>query len=81
MDIGPGQLFEASYSPYLNPTDNIWSWLKTKVSKENIDQLERLIKKHWKNITPEMIQPYINGMEQYFRDVLNRNGGEGYGQN
>ena len=67
-----------AYSPDLNPIENIWGWLKAMVSKEipqNLDDLEKIIKKHWKSITPMMIQPYIDGMEQRFRDVLSKHGG------
>ena len=49
-----------SYSPDVNPIENIWSWLKGKVSKEmpqNLDDLKKKIKKYWNQITPAMLEP------------------------
>jgi len=67
--------------PYILWTDETSSWLNKSrprrawVCTESIHKLKILIKKHWERVTPEMLQPYIDGMEQRFRDVLTRNGG------
>ena len=42
---------------------------------QNLDELEKLIKKHWKSITPKMLQPYMDSMERRFKDVLSKGGG------
>ena len=65
------------YSPDLNPIENIWSWLKVQVSREipqNIDELIKIIKKHWDRITPAMLKPYIDGMEDIFKAVISNRG-------
>ena len=53
------------YSPDLNPIEEIWSWLKRRVSQEipkNIKQLKNCILKYWRTITPETLAPYINSL-------------------
>ena len=71
-------LDQPAYSPDLNPIENIWSWLKLKVSGDmpkNIAELKTSIRKWWKTITPDMLRPYIEGMESRFIDVVSKKGG------
>src|SRR5689334_11212350 len=66
-----------TYSPDLNPMENIWSWLKREVSKdlpENMSQLKNSLLRHFKRIIPEFIKPYIEGMEGRFKGVSERKG-------
>ncbi|KAL4509441.1 hypothetical protein ABPG72_018372 [Tetrahymena utriculariae] len=51
------------YSPDLNPIENIWAWLKNKVSHDNpinMQQLKKSVRKHWKQINSEFCSKYIN---------------------
>ena len=62
-----------SYSPDINPMENTWAWLKRRVSKDmpsNINSLKGSIRKHWRELTTEMIIPYVNDMERRFREII-----------
>jgi hypothetical protein len=54
-----------SYSPDLNPIENVWAWLKHQVSidqPKSIEALKKCIKKHWSCVTEEFLAPYFNSM-------------------
>lgn len=56
-----------TYSPDLNPVENVWSTLKYKVAcdaPESEDELKRSLKKNWKRITKiENLRPYLETLE------------------
>jgi len=52
-----------SYSPDFNLIERVWAWLKKKIaadSVENITELKKSIKKHWKSIPTNYICNLIN---------------------
>ena len=66
-----------SYSPDINPMDDIWAWLKRRVSQDmpsDVCKLKGSIRKHWRELTCEMIIPYVNDMERRFREIKEKQG-------
>jgi len=66
-----------SYSPDINPLENIWSWLKRRVAKDmpkDIPSLKASIRRNWRDLTSEMILPYVDDMERRFCEVIKKQG-------
>lgn len=65
------------YSPDLSPIENVWAWLKAKVSKDmpkTIAALKKSIKKHWATIDAEFLSPYYETMPNRMVAVIENNG-------
>jgi hypothetical protein len=67
-------------SPHLNPIDNIWSVLKTKLNAHNPrpegkQQMKQAILEEWNAITVEDIQKNVDCMPEHIRAVLEAEGG------
>ena len=66
-----------SYSPDLNPIENIWSMLKQKVSERNPRNqktLLKMIKEEWENIDVNIIKKAIDSMSLRLNDVIKNKG-------
>ena len=66
-------------SPDLNPIENLWSILEEKMKSEknqpqNIDQLEKLLKRSWINISLETLENLVSSMPNRVKDVYNSRG-------
>ena len=48
--------------------------MQTKGSIERIPKLKNSILKHWRQLSPAMLEPYIDSMEDRFRQVIERQG-------
>ncbi|KAL4500754.1 hypothetical protein ABPG72_019988 [Tetrahymena utriculariae] len=65
------------YSPDLNPIENIWAWLRNKVSHDNpinMQQLKKSVRKHWKQINSEFCSKYINSWSNRCQLVIQKYG-------
>ena len=65
------------YSPDLNPIEEVWGWLKMKVSADcpqTMYDLRKSILNHWNKLTVEKVQKYINRLEKKYRRVVQLNG-------
>lgn len=65
------------YSPDLSPIENVWGWLKGKVSKDvpkNVNELKRSIKKHWDSMDIEFLAPYFDSMPKRMAMVIENEG-------
>jgi len=65
------------YSPDISPIENIWSWLKSEVSKDRpttLEAMKRSLRKHWKRLTPEFLAPYFNSMPDRMRMIIESEG-------
>jgi len=54
-----------SYSPDINPMENIWAWLKARMNLDMLavmSSLRNSIRSHWRELAPEMILPYPDDM-------------------
>ena len=66
-----------TYSPDLSPIENIWAWIKEEIAKDRpstIKSLKRSLRKHWKRLTPEFLEPYFASMPNRMRMVINNHG-------
>ena len=63
------------YAKQMAECDSIQRKSGSKEIPQDLDKLENLIKKHWAALTPAIIEPYIQGMEDRFRSVLSNGGG------
>jgi len=66
-----------SYSPDLNPIEEVWGWLKMKVNEgwpKNMFDLRDSIRRNWEKLTTEMIEKYINRLEKKYRRVIELHG-------
>lgn len=81
----PSILDWPSYSPDLNPIENLWSIMKRNVEKEvnklvlkhkpiTIFVFEEIIQKEWENITPELCLNLVNSMPARLEEVIAKNG-------
>lgn len=55
-----------SYSPDLNPIENLWGWIQHKCNERKIrtaKNLEKFIRNLWCSLTPEFLSPYILSMD------------------
>lgn len=66
-------------SPDLNPLENLWSILKTKVAQHNptsLQHLHEVIREVWcREIDPELCKRLVHNMPQRVREVLKNKGG------
>ncbi|KAL4461769.1 hypothetical protein ABPG72_017970 [Tetrahymena utriculariae] len=64
-------------SPDLNPIENVWHYLKSKIQEDfptNKNTLINSIKKQWKTVTPELCQKYMNSWEKRCEEVIQNKG-------
>jgi len=68
-----------TYSPDLNPIENLWGTLKNYVASDRLktkNQLKESLAKNWEQLThPHHLDDYINGLEERYEMVI-ENGGE-----
>ena len=63
--------------PYLSPIENVWSWLKVKVSErtpKNEMELGEVIKEERLRFSPEEASKYVNSMPSRLAQLSHRNG-------
>lgn len=81
----PSILDWPSYSPDINPIENLWSIMKRRVEKKVNDLIikkksvtvfvfEEIIQKEWENITPELCLNLVNSMQNRLEEVIAKNG-------
>ncbi len=66
-----------SQSPDLNPIDNLWRELKVRVAKRqprNLNDLERICKKEWDKIPPEMCANLVTNYKKRLTSVIANKG-------
>lgn len=66
-----------SYSPDLNPMENVWAWLKRQIDHdfhENIDDLRRSIIDHWNNMPLEILLSLVQSMPDRLEAVRTQRG-------
>ena len=66
-----------SYSPDLNPIENLWAIVKRNVEKrmpKNLGELERFMVDEWNKIPEETLKYLVNSMRNRCQEVLNENG-------
>ena len=67
-----------TYSPDLNPIENVWSTLKYKVAcdaPESERELKRSLQSNWREITKvENLRPYLETLESRYRECIEKNG-------
>jgi transposase len=67
-----------SYSPDLNPIENIWGKIKRKLSMKkcsNVRQLKELISKYWNQLTINDLKIYAKSMEHRIERCIKNKGG------
>ena len=65
--------FEVFIFSRLKPSGEYLDMVKKRVSEDmpnDIQSLKNSIRRHWRNLTVELILPYIDSMEQRFRQVI-----------
>jgi len=67
-----------TYSPDLNPIENVWSTLKYKVAcdaPESERELKRSLQSNWREITKvENLRPYLETLESRYQEWIEKNG-------
>jgi len=66
-----------SYSPDLNPIENIWAILKMKLRRceiRTIDEFENSIKKCWNDISQNIIDNTISSMDNRIKELIEKHG-------
>ncbi|KAL4500911.1 hypothetical protein ABPG72_020145 [Tetrahymena utriculariae] len=66
-----------SYSPDLNPIENLWWQLKSQIQYETLNdkqQLRKAIKKFWKSVNPEQCQTLINSWVKRCQQIIQQKG-------
>ena len=66
-----------SQSPDINPVENLFAWLKQKLSRNRFRTLEELkseLLELWESITPEFLEPYYKSMKCRCKLVIENNG-------
>jgi len=66
-----------SNSPDLNPIENVWGWMKSRVYKQNLHTLEELqaaVDEAWEAVPPEMLTKLMLGMPERLQKVKDLNG-------
>lgn len=64
-------------SPYLNPIENVWSWVQSQVDAKGCKTFEDFkaeVIKELKNVTKEHLQHYIESMPQRIKKVMELEG-------
>jgi transposase len=69
------------YSPDMNPIENIWAWMKTKLANDypistSADMLAVNFLEIWDSITPEMCARFCGNYEKRLKAVKKAKGGE-----
>lgn len=75
----PQSLQWPAYSPDLSPIENVWGWLKNKVNKEapkTVQALRNCIRKYWRQLTPDILAPYIDSMPDRMDALIENEGGK-----
>jgi hypothetical protein len=65
-----------SNSPDLNPQENVWSMLKSKIKKhsiKNMDDFKKVIMEYWNEISQESINNTILSMDKRVKKVIESN--------
>ncbi len=66
-------------SPDMNPIEHIWDLLGRRVRSRhnvsNLQELENALQIEWNNITPRVVQRYVNSMRRRIVQVIRNNGG------
>ena len=65
------------YSPDLNPMENIWGIMKTKIQEmeiESVGSLERAVQETWENVTLESIQNCVSSMNNRCEMIIESEG-------
>ena len=65
-------------SPDLSPIENVWAWLKKKISEKeprNMTELKDYIMKTWSELTSEDYRKYTLSMQTQICNMSVRNGG------
>jgi transposase len=65
-------------SPDLNPIENLWSWLDSKISNDqvkNVNDLESSVLKHLKNVPIQIIQNLVDSMPRRIFECYKNKGG------
>ena len=66
-----------SYSPDLNPIENVWAILKSKIAYKNIRTVKGLkseIKKEWNNLSNEIATRLVNSMDNRISSLIKEEG-------
>lgn len=69
-----------TYSPDLNPIENLWSALKYRVACDNPrteQQMRNSLLRNWRNLTTlEALEPYFEGLKGRYQDCIDKGGGK-----
>jgi len=74
-----------SYSPDLNPIENLWAIMKKRVEKKvnerlvqkksvGLDDFLSIIRSEWENLNPDLLSNLCAGMKKRLEDVIEKNG-------
>lgn len=64
-----------AYSPDLNPIENIWNWMKSRMGQCNSkEELETQFLEIWDSITPDMCKRYCSEYEKRLKAVIKSKG-------
>ncbi|MBW0583334.1 hypothetical protein O181_123049 [Austropuccinia psidii MF-1] len=68
-----------AHSPDLNPIENVWKVMKTRVTKHHqpctMDKLRAAIQSSWDNLSPAFFEKLLVGMHNRMEVVVECNGG------
>jgi len=65
------------YSPDLNPIENLWSILKSRIESRlarSINEVERILKEEWEAIDTSLLQSLVASMPERCQSVIVSNG-------
>jgi hypothetical protein len=66
-------------SPDLNPIENLWQVIKSKIAKrpvaKSVQELEKQVQEEWHLVPQEVIQNLIDSMPQRIAEVISAKGG------
>lgn len=74
---GVKKILWPSYSPDLNPIENVWSVLKSNISQYRVTTQRGLVsamKKEWKKLNPEYATKLVESMKRRTEAVIQNNG-------